>query len=69
MVKCGICDIQMDLGACSQTFGIYTQDIDENEKHRKERIHLCESCNRKVKIFVLGLQIEARNTDIGAIKI
>jgi len=58
MTNCGICKKGIDLGACSQTYGIYTQDIDENEKHRKERIHLCESCNRKVNMFILRLKIE-----------
>ncbi len=58
MVNCGICGKRIDLGACQQTFGIYTQDIDENEKHRKERVHFCEVCNRKVKYFVQNLIYE-----------
>ena len=58
MTNCGICKNGIDIGACGQTLGIYTQDIDENEKHRKERIYLCQSCNLKVRIFITGLKID-----------
>ena len=59
MTNCGICGKGMDLWACGQTFGIYTQDIDENEKHRRERMHLCQSCNLKIRIFITSLKLEA----------